>query len=116
MNFLRLFYPKRSVKRKILGIKGEIQKITSQYCNEEFWIHWYGAYKIDPKNLVFWICVTSDLMKQNLVSNPQLMIRLRALLVKYDYPENARQSVAIDFESQETVDRESNGSWYVHFK
>lgn len=44
------------------------------------------------------------------------MIGLRQLLVKHDYPEEARQFVKIDFESQETVQRQSNGNWFEHFK
>lgn len=116
MSFLKLFYPKSSLKRKILDIKDDIEKIIPEYCDERFWINWYGAYEIDPKHLVFWICVKSDVMKLNLNSNSELMSTLRSLLVKHRYPEDARQSVSIDFESQETVDRESNGDWYVHFK
>ena len=42
--------------------------------------------------------------------------QLRALLVKNDYPNEARQFVHIGFESQETVERESAGNWYHHFK
>jgi len=38
------------------------------------------------------------------------------LLKKHNYPIYALQFVYIGFESQETVDRESNGNWYHHFK
>ena len=76
----------------------------------------YGAYKIDPKNLVFWICVQSDEEKLRLQSDLNLMKTLRQVLSQFDYPANAADKVHIDFESQETVDRESNGNWFIHFK
>ena len=116
MNVFKLFYSNGSMKRKILNIKEDMGKIVSEYCNEKFWVDWYGAYEIDPRHLVFWICVNSDAMKLNLKSNSELVTKLRGLLLKYNYPENARPSVTIDFESQETVDRESNGNRYHHFK
>ena len=55
-------------------------------------------------------------MKLALKSNFELINWLGNLLVKHSYAEQARQSVFIDFELQETVDKESNGSWYQHFK
>ena len=36
--------------------------------------------------------------------------------MKHDYPADAQNNVHIGFESQETVDRESDGNWYLHFK
>ena len=116
MNLTKLFYSKRSMKRKILDIKEDIEKLVSKYCKEKFWIDWYGAYDIDPKHLVFWVCVQTDKMKLALKSNFELINGLGNLLVKHSYAEQARQSVFIDFELQETVDKESNGSWYQHFK
>ena len=104
------------MKRKILDIKEDIEKIISPICKEKFWVDWYGAYDIDPKNLVFWICVQSDKKKSELESNLELMSELKNLLVKYNYNEQARPFVFIGFESQETVNRESEGNWYNHFK
>lgn len=116
MSIFKIFYPKKSMKRKILDIKEAIEKLISPICNERFFIDWYGAYEIDPKYLVFWICVKSDKMKLSLKSNTALIKELRGLLIKHNYPEQARQFVSIDFESQETVDRESKGNWHQHFK
>jgi hypothetical protein len=104
------------MKNKILAIKQDIENIISPICLEKFWIDWYGAYDVNPKHLVFWICLISDKMKTEFKSNTELLTRLRDLLAIHDYPEQARQSVFIDFESQETVDRESDGNWYHHFK
>lgn len=104
------------MKRKILNIIDDTKIVIQSLCKEKFWIDWYGAYEIDAKNLVIWICVETDATKLRLESDRELIIRLKELLTKYDYPEEARSSVHIGFESQETVDRESNGSWYEHFK
>lgn len=116
MNFLKIFYPKNSLKRKIMDIKDEMKKVVSGYCNENFWIEYYGAYEIHPKNLVYWICVNSDTMKLSLRNNAELVNKLKRILVKFDYPKEGISYVGIDFESQETVNRESNGDWYLHFK
>ena len=104
------------MKDKILRIKGDIEKLIKSICEEKFWVEWYGAYDIDPKNLAFWICVPTDETKERLELNSDLMDNIRLLFDKYDYPEQARKHVHIGFESQEAVDRESNGDWYLHFK
>ncbi len=116
MSFLKMLYSKGSLKRKIFDIKDDIEKTIKPLCKEKFRIEWYGAYDIGPKNLVFWICVESDKMKSSFESDVTLMKQLRDLLDKYDYPLEARPHVVIGYESQETVDRESNGNWYDHFK
>lgn len=104
------------MKRKIIDIKQNMIKLVKTVCNEKIWINSYGAIDIDPKYLVFWICINTDNAKEQLKKNDALMIGLRQLLVKHDYPEEARQFVKIDFESQETVQRQSNGNWFEHFK
>jgi len=116
MNIFQFFIRRDPLKRKIIAIKNDIKKIVTPYCSENFWIEWYGAYDIDPKHLVFWICVESDLMKKELKSNDELMIKLKDLFLLHDYPKEAIDNVIIDFESKETVGRESNGNWYHHFK
>jgi hypothetical protein len=114
--WLKFFYQKGSLKRKIMEIKEDMKKMVAPVCNEKFSILSYGAYYIDPKNYVFCICVQSDAMKLKLSSDPVLMGKLRGLLSKHEYPEAAIPLVGIAVESQETVDRESDGDWHVHFK
>lgn len=116
MDILKFLYSKASIKRKIFDIKAKIKKVVKKYFAGHFWIAYYGAYDIDPKNLVFWICVKTDNEKKLLQSNEQLKQELRNTLVEFNYPEKAIPFVYIDFESQETVNRESNGNWYYHFK
>ena len=116
MSIFKYIYSKDSLKRKILDIKDEMRKIVSKVCAENVRVDWFGAYDIDQKHLAFWICVQTDVVKEKLIANKGLYLKLRDLLDKYDYPLEARKSVFIGFESQETVDRESNGNWYQHYK
>ena len=116
MNPEKYLYDKELIKRKILDIKADIEKLIQSVCFERFFVDWYGAYDIDPKHLVYWICVQTDKMKNKLTGNIELTISLRDLLVKHDYPAESQRFVHIGFESQETVNRESQGNWYHHFK
>ncbi len=109
-------FSENSIKGKILRIKDDMERLIMPVCKEKFWIECYGAHQIDPKNLAFWICVQADKTKERLESESDLLNTLRLLLVKYNYPEKARAHVHIGFESQDTVDRESNGDWYLHLK
>ncbi|MEI7494560.1 MAG: hypothetical protein WCJ92_08220 [Alphaproteobacteria bacterium] len=115
MNFFSFLYPKSSTKGKILYIQKEIKNLIKPICTEKFWVTYYGSYNIDPKNLVFWICVQSDKMKYNLQNTPNLNAQSKELLTIQDYPEEDRQFVLIGFEFEETVQRKSNGNWYHHF-
>jgi hypothetical protein len=87
-----------------------------RHAKEKFWVTHYGANNIHPKHLVYWIVVGSDYEKHRLEADSGLMAVLRSLLMKYDYPIEGRDGVHIGFESQETVDRESNGNFYHHWK
>ena len=116
MSIFHIFYSDKSIQKKIIYIKSDIKTFIKPLCREHFWIDSYGAYEIDPKSLVIWICVESDKVKSELESNLDLLNKLKNVLVKYKYPEHARVHVKIGFESQETVDKESNGNWFHHFK
>jgi hypothetical protein len=116
MRIFNIFQSKDSLKRKIRVIEKEIKKLVSIVCNENFSVLQYGAYEINPKHLVFWICVDTDKMKEKLMDNESLKNKLNELLVIHKYPKDAINYVFIGFESQETVDRESKGDWFLHFK
>lgn len=116
INTIKKTYSDIILKKRILKIKTEMRKIITSLCKEKFWIDWYGAYEINPKNLVYWICVESDNQRDLLKSNIELQKELKDLLVKQNYPYDAIKHIKINIESQETVDRESEGSWYYHFK
>lgn len=117
LSLLQRLFLKQFMKAKILNIIEDIKKLINQTPNiSKFWIDWYGAYDIDPKYLVIWICIETDKEKSVLNSQSDLKIRMRNVLFQHGYPETAIPFVHIEFESQETVDRESGGSWYDHFK
>lgn len=104
------------ITNKIQNVKRDMEEIISNIYKEKFWIDYYGAYDINPDNLVFWICVETDVLKEQLKVDKSLISELRSLLTKYDYPEKSIDAVFIGFESQETVDKESGGDWYLYFK
>lgn len=116
MKVLENLFRRDPLKTKILNLIKDIKKEVKSCCNEPFWINWYGAYKIDPKYLVIWVCVETDETKLKLSSNKELRTQIANLLLKHDYPAQARELIHIGFESEETVKRESNGNWYNHFK
>lgn len=76
----------------------------------------YGAFEIHPKHLVFVISVDSDLTRDRLKRDAELADELTGLLAKRDWPEEGRAGVCFLFESHETVNRESGGNWFYHFK
>jgi hypothetical protein len=76
----------------------------------------FGAYEIDPKNLVFVVGVSTDKEKRNLKIDVKFNNNMKALLIKYNWPIESRKHVVFDIESQETVDRESSGHWWQHYK
>ena len=67
-------------------------------------------------HLVYCICVELDAEKERLAADTALYAELRELLTRYNYPAEGRGEVYIGFESQETVDRESDGDWWQHWK
>ena len=77
---------------------------------------WFGAYDIDPKHLVFVLPVETDQVRDLLRADPEVRASLNALLERHNWPAEARPSVAFDIESAETVQRESNGHWWHHYK
>ena len=101
---------------KVEAIEKDIEATVRAVAKEELWVARYGVFDIHPRHLVYWICVETDAEKQRLQADEPLMQRLRALLVRYDYPPEGREFVTIGFESKETVDRESGGNWWFHWK
>jgi hypothetical protein len=85
-------------------------------CKENFWIDVYGSYYINPKHIVLLIAVKTDKMKNVLLSDRKVNLDLKKILVKNNFPKEARKFVLFNFESQETVDRDSRGDWHLHLQ
>lgn len=97
-------------------IKVAIKDLVMTVVQEDVWVTYYGANDVHPKHLVYWICVQSDAEKRRLQNDQALYTNLRQLLTTHNYPSSGREGVRIGFESQETVDRVSNGNWWHHWK
>jgi hypothetical protein len=104
------------IQEVTLRIEEAMKTLAAAEVKEKFWVMHYGANDIHPKHLVYWICVQSDAEKKRLEEDVGLNRRLRSLLTEYQYPISGRDEVHIGFESQETVDRESRGNWWHHWK
>ena len=111
-----LFKPKSPIEKVTLQIEKAIKGIMKEASVEKVWVTHYGANDIHPRHLVYWVCVDTDTEKHRLEVDADLMSRLRGLLVDFDYPQEGRDGVHIGFESTETVNRESNGNWWHHWK
>jgi hypothetical protein len=112
----QLLFQLSALPRKVRKIETGITAIVSVEATEPFWVTHYGAIDIDPRYLVYWICVHSDAERDRLAANHDLIAQLRELLTIYGYPAESRQHVHIGFESQETVNREAGGNWFYYWK
>ncbi len=112
----RLFSRTPSIQSVTKTIQSALARRVAASAREKSWVTYYGANDIHPRHLVYWICVESDAEKERLVADTALYAELRGLLTRYNYPAEGREEVHIGFESQETVDRESDGDWWQHWK
>ena len=104
------------LEKTVEAIEEALAAVVRPVAREEVWVTHYGAFDIHPRHLAYWLCVKTDAEKQRLIADETLMRKLREVLVAYAYPPEGRDSVHIGFESQETVDRESGGNWWHHWK
>jgi hypothetical protein len=103
------------LERKVATIKSDIERLLSvRGIKAGVWS--FGAFDIHPKHIVFVVGVSTDAEKNALKHDEEFLDKLTKLLVKHDWPEHARSSVLFDVESQETVDRETKGHWWYHYK
>lgn len=101
---------------KIYRIASGIDRIVSNITTEKFWITHYGAFDIDPKYLVYKIVVQTDDERGRLLRDEDLKIRLRQLLDDNDYPQKARGNVSFGFDSDESINRDSGGNAWHHWR
>jgi hypothetical protein len=76
----------------------------------------FGAVDIDPVNLAIWITSATDVQRDVLRRDPEFQASIRQALREVGYPAGAIDGVAFEIESQETVDRDHQGSWWYAVK
>ena len=114
--FKSIFFSKHSLKGKLARIEYGIARLFKNEYGLRIWIWKEGFYEVDPESLKLWICLKTDHDKHTLVSDELADKKIRNVLVHHNYPKEAINLITIDFESEETVRRDSNGNWWVHFK
>ncbi len=112
----KLLFPANTLKGKIIRIEHDIKEIVLKRGVGDFWLWRFGVYNINPKHLAIWVCVKDDITKENLKSDIELIPNIKNLFYKHGYPSEAVEEVYVGIESQETVDRQSKGNWYLHLK
>lgn len=116
MRLFARYFLKSSLSFKIRLVESDMKNLLQERGIDINGIWSFGSYEIDPKYLSFWVQVGSDMIKEKVSSDHQLMNELRNLLTKHEYPAKSVNEVFIGVESQETVDRVSNGSWFIHLR
>lgn len=79
-------------------------------------ITWIGAYWIHPKHIFISIEVQTDAERDVLSNDRAFMAGLRQSLVDVNYPIEGREGAHFGIASQETVDRDFQGSWWYFYK
>jgi hypothetical protein len=76
----------------------------------------FGATWIDPRHLSIWIKTRTDQQRDRLAANRLSMTQMREAPLDAGYPQLAVPQVQVGFESQETIDRDYHGNWFLRFK
>jgi hypothetical protein len=108
--------PKSATEHTVDRILDAMRAEMSSRTRERVFVTHYGAIDIHPKHLVIWIVVDSDREKSRLANDSDLMQRLRGFLTDFHYPLQGRDQAHVGFESVETVNRESGGDFWRHWK
>ncbi|MCB1595394.1 MAG: hypothetical protein KDI76_10820 [Xanthomonadales bacterium] len=106
---------KQILSKKLSEIRLAIEEmLEDKAIKHKVWN--FGAYDIDPKYLVIVVGTETEIQKQELRSDKSFNESLKNLLEQFDWPEAAREHVVFSIESQEAVDKQSNGNWWYHYK
>jgi len=71
-----------------------------------------GATDLGPENLAIWITTETDAQRDALLGDALYQRQFRQILAEVGYPAEAISQVGLAIESQETVDRDYEGSWF----
>jgi len=99
------------LKRAISGGERQVLSLDKKRfgCGKVFS---FGAVDIDLRNLAVWITADTDVQRDELRRSGALIDQFRVAFRDPGYPESAIPEIRFEFESQQTVDRDFNGTWW----
>jgi hypothetical protein len=100
---------------RIWRAKREIRRIARRHCRRAK-VFSLGAVHINPRHLAIWITTPTDEERDLMRAMPELISEFRRSLSAAGYPPEAIAEVGFAFESQQTVDRDYDGSWWYAVK
>lgn len=87
--------------------------LTAELPDAEVW--WHGAIHIHPRYIAVWVKTDTDAQRDALIAGG-LRERVHDDFHKAGYPAEVVPEVAVACESDETVKRDWNGSWWYRIK
>jgi len=91
----------RRAIRRILRMRGQ-----------DFRVHSFGATHIDPRHLCVCIDVDTDVERDAIREDAELLDHCREVILAAGYPAESVPLIGFSIESQETVDRDWGGNWF----
>lgn len=102
---------KKAVKSTVSAVKDKSPKIYMHF--------FYGAFDINPKNLVVWFLFETD-SDLNKAKQSGLCEEIKNLtvenLISAGYPPEALRENSVSFTSQEDIDKKANGDHHLYFQ
>jgi cadmium resistance protein CadD (predicted permease) len=100
----------------LAAIIKEAEREMAVLARQHFPDAWVFSLGAGPLYLAIWVATKTDAERDALRANKQLRREFRSALRTVGYPRAAISSVGFSFESQETVDRDHRGNWYLALK
>lgn len=79
-------------------------------------VTWTGAVAISPKYLSIWLRTDKDFEREILKNDSTLRPAIDDILRGVGYPRECIPEIGLAIQSQQTVDRDSGGNWFLAMK